>query len=61
MLFAFVSRSRMTSNTTHSVLATQSYKTTEFARQISLRTPNMWGILKVSCGRVWRVRVGGQN
>jgi translation initiation factor 3 subunit D len=46
MVFGFVSRTRMTSNQSHSILATQGYKTSEFARQISLRTSNMWGILK---------------
>jgi len=46
MLFGFVSRVRVKDNTLHSILATQAYKTMEFARQISIRTSNMWGILK---------------
>jgi translation initiation factor 3 subunit D len=47
MLFGFVSRVRVKDAGLHAVLATQSYKTMEFARQIALRTSNMWGILKV--------------
>jgi hypothetical protein len=47
MLFGFVARVRVKDAGLHAVLATQSYKTMEFARQISLRTSNMWGILRV--------------
>ena len=46
MLFGFVSRVRVKDAALHAVLATQSYKTMEFARQISLRPSNIWGILK---------------
>lgn len=46
MLFGFVTRGQVKNNTQHTVLATQSYKTMEFARQIALRTSSMFGILK---------------
>jgi len=47
MLFGFVTRVKPQDHSVHSVLATQSYKTQEFARQISMRRSNMWGILKL--------------
>ena len=46
MLFGFVSRVRTKDAALHAVLATQSYKTMEFARQISLRPSNIWGIFR---------------
>jgi translation initiation factor 3 subunit D len=58
MLFGFVSRVRVKDASLHAVLATQSYKTTEFARQISLRTSNMWGILRELSDRLLEMPEG---
>jgi len=46
MLLGFVSRVKPTDKYNHTVLGTQIYKTSEFARQIGLRKSTMWGILK---------------
>jgi hypothetical protein len=52
MLFGFVTRVRTKDNNLHAVLSTQSYKTMEFARQISLRASNAFGILKELIERI---------
>jgi translation initiation factor 3 subunit D len=41
----YVSRVRARDNTAHAVLGAQTYKTAEFAKQISLFEANMWGIV----------------
>lgn len=46
MKFGFVSRTRNNNNSEHEILGTQMYRPKEFAVQITLKTTNMWGILK---------------
>mmetsp|Transcript_3843 Transcript_3843/g.12420 ORF Transcript_3843/g.12420 Transcript_3843/m.12420 type:complete len:628 (-) Transcript_3843:37-1920(-) len=43
----YVSRSNFSSPSDHTILGAQTYKTTEFARQINLSETNMWGILRM--------------
>jgi translation initiation factor 3 subunit D len=46
MKIGFVSRKSRTDRHNHLVLATQFYKPAEFATQITLTLPNMWGVIK---------------
>jgi translation initiation factor 3 subunit D len=43
----YVSRSNFSSPTEHTILGAQTYKTTEFARQINMSETNMWGVLRM--------------
>ena len=47
MKLGYVSRVARTNPYEHVVLATQFYKPREFATQITLSVPNMWGIIKM--------------
>jgi len=47
MKIGFVSRKTRTDRHNHTVMATQFYKPTEFAAQITMSVPHMWGIIKM--------------
>merc|ERR1712216_889257 len=49
MKIGFVSRTNRTNRYEHTVLGTQSYKPRDFAGQITLGVPNVWGIIRMLC------------
>lgn len=58
MVLGFVSRTRPKDSNVHSILAVQSYKTTEFAKQTGVLRSNMWGIMKELAERFFALSDG---
>ena len=58
MKIGYVSRNNPKDPYRHSILGTQFYKPREFAVQINLSQPNMWGILKALIDMVLKQEVG---
>jgi translation initiation factor 3 subunit D len=49
MKLGYVSRVNPSNNYEHTILATQFFKPKDFAMQINLSLPNVWGIVKMIC------------
>lgn len=49
MKIGYVSRTNFSSNTDHDILAVQTLKPKDLARQINLNVENIWGIIKIIC------------
>lgn len=49
MKLGYVSRTVAANSDEHAILATQFFKPKDFAQQINLSIPNVWGILKMFC------------